>query len=189
MLAARLMLGIADLDGRSVVLVGLMGAGKSSIGRRLAGRLGLPFADADDEIEKAAGYTVADYFQRHGEAAFRDGEKRVIARLLEHGPRVLATGGGAFMDPDTRACIAKRGVSIWLSANLDILVRRTARRGARPLLDTGDPEAALKALMEKRNPVYAEADIQVDSGGKSLDLTVEATLDALATWCRETKNK
>ena len=138
---------VAALGRRSVVLVGMMGAGKSSIGRRLALRLGIPFVDADTEIEKAAGMTIPDIFATHGEAEFRAGEARVIARLLEGGPQVLATGGGAFMNADTRAAIAAKGISVWLKAEFDVLMRRIKRRHDRPLLKTDDPGATLRGLM------------------------------------------
>lgn len=148
---------------RSIVLVGLMGAGKTTVGRRLAQKLGLPFVDADTEIERAAGETIPEIFERHGEAVFRDGERRVIARLLEAGPQVLATGGGAFMDETTRAQIAEHGISIWLRADLDVLMRRVARRSNRPLLKQGDPRRVMERLIAERYPVYAGADITVDS--------------------------
>ena len=148
---------------RTIALVGLMGAGKSSIGRRLAVRLGLKFIDADSEIEAAAGCSIDDIFELHGEEAFREGERRVIARLLEAPAHVLATGGGAIMDPATRALICEKGISIWLRANLDILVRRVSRRGNRPLLKNRDVREVLKELMTERDPVYATADITVDT--------------------------
>lgn len=155
--------GVATAE-RSIVLVGLMGAGKSCIGRRLAQRLALRFVDADSEIEAAAGCSIPEIFERHGEAAFRDGERKVIARLLEaRGPQVLATGGGAFMDAATRAAIAEKGVSVWLRADLDLLLRRTSRRANRPLLRQGDPREILARLIDQRHPVYALADITVDS--------------------------
>jgi len=158
---------------RSLVLVGLMGAGKSSIGRRLATRLGLPFVDADSEIERAAGLSIPEIFDKFGESYFRDGERRVIRRLLA-GPRlVLATGGGAFMNDETRDAIRARGVSIWLKAELDTLVRRCAKRDDRPLLRQGDPRAVLERLMEQRHPVYAQADLTVDSGDGPHELVVE----------------
>jgi shikimate kinase len=141
----------------------MMGAGKSSIGRRLAARLNLPFVDADAEIEKAASMTIAEIFAAHGEPYFRAGETRVIARLLEGGPQVLATGGGAFMNPETRAAIGAKGISIWLKATLDILIRRIKRRADRPLLAEEDPVETLKRLIEERYPVYAEADLIVES--------------------------
>jgi shikimate kinase len=153
----------AALGRRSVVLIGMMGSGKSSIGRRLAARLGLPFVDADSEIEKAAGMTIAEIFAAHGESYFRAGEARVIARLLEGGPQVLATGGGAFMNPETRAGIRAKGVSVWLRATLEVLNRRIKRRGDRPLLKTADPAETLRRLIDERYPVYAEADITVES--------------------------
>lgn len=170
-----------DAD-QSIVMVGLMGAGKSSIGRRLATRLNLPFVDADSEIEAAAGCTIAEFFERHGEAEFRDGERRVIARLLEDEPKVLATGGGAFMDEETRTAIAIAGISVWLRADLDTLVRRTARRTDRPLLNNGDPANTLESLMETRHPVYAQADIVVESNDGPPDETVERVMDALAAF-------
>jgi shikimate kinase len=140
-----------------------MGVGKTNIGRRLAGRLQLGFVDADAEIEAAAGESIEEIFRRHGEAFFRAGERRVIARLLDGPVHVLATGGGAFMDSQTRARIRERGISIWLRAELDLLVARVARRDNRPLLKTGDKRAVLADLMERRHPTYAEADIVVDS--------------------------
>lgn len=168
-------------------MVGLMGAGKSSIGRRLATRLDLPFVDADTEIEAAAGCTIAEFFERHGEAEFRDGERRVIARLLEDEPKVLATGGGAFMDAETRAAIAQAGISVWLRADLDTLVRRTARRTDRPLLNNGNPTNTLESLMETRHPVYAQADIVVDSNDGPPDETVEHVVEALAAFTDRTE--
>jgi shikimate kinase len=151
------------LGRRSVVLVGMMGAGKSSIGRRLAARLAVPFVDADAEIEKAAGMTIAEIFSGHGEPYFRAGEARVIARLLDSGPQVLATGGGAFMNADTRSAISAKGISVWLRATLDVLNRRIKRRGDRPLLKTADPGETLRRLIEERYPIYAEADLTVES--------------------------
>ena len=165
---------------RPLVLVGLMGAGKSCIGRRLAQRLRLPFVDADREIEQAAGCSIPEIFSRHGEQAFRDGERRVILRLLESPPFVLATGGGAFMDPRTRAVIREKAISIWLRADLDLLVRRTGRRGDRPLLQVDDPRAKLAELMTTRDPIYAEADLTVDSQDGPPDATLERVLAALA---------
>ena len=169
----------AHLAGRSLVLVGLMGAGKTSIGRRLALRIGLPFRDADAEIEQAAGCTVAELFARFGELAFREGERRVIRRLLAGPPLVLATGGGAFMDPETRAAIRDGAASIWLRCSLATLVRRTAGRTHRPLLTMGDPERVLRNLMEQRHPTYAEADIVVQCGEDSPEATTHAVLTAL----------
>ena len=148
---------------RPVVLIGLMGAGKSSVGARLAEMLGAPFRDSDAEIERAANLTVAEIFERYGEAHFRDGERRVIRRLLGGAPQVLATGGGAFINPKTRALMAERGVTVWLRADLDLLVHRTAGRTHRPLLNQGNPREVLARLIEERYPVYALADVQVDS--------------------------
>ncbi|MEO3427245.1 shikimate kinase [Pelagibius sp. CAU 1746] len=148
---------------RTIALVGLMGAGKSCIGRLLAASLDLPFVDADKEIETAAGCSIEDIFSAHGEAAFRDGERRVIARLLDEPKMVLATGGGAFMDPETRRLIRERAISVWLRADVDLLLRRTARRNNRPLLKRGDPRQILSELIALRYPVYAEADVVVDS--------------------------
>ena len=153
----------AALGQRSIVLVGLMGCGKSAIGRRLAAKLALPFVDADEEIEKAAGKSIEDIFADHGEPYFRDGERKVLSRLLRSGPQVLATGGGAFMNEETRATVAEHGVSVWLRAELPLLVRRVAKRGNRPLLKGGDPEAVLQNLMTTRYPVYAQADLTVES--------------------------
>lgn len=149
---------------KSIVLVGLMGAGKSSVGKRLAKALALPFVDADQEIEEAAGCTIEDYFAEYGEAAFREGERRVIERLLDGPLQVLATGGGAFMNPHTRQRILERAYSVWLRADLEILYDRVSRRGGRPLLKGRDPKRVLAELMTLRYPVYAEADIAVDSG-------------------------
>ena len=172
----------ASLTGRSIVLVGLMGAGKTSIGRRLAARLGLPFHDADVEIELAAGCSIAELFTRFGEPEFRAGERRVIRRLLAGEPIVLATGGGAFMDPETRTTIRRDGVSLWLRASLPTLVRRVAQRSHRPLLANGDPAQILQGLMDKRNPIYAEADLVVDCGEESPDTTTAQVLEALLAW-------
>jgi shikimate kinase len=172
---------VAALGARSVVLVGMMGAGKSSIGRRLAATLGIPFVDADTEIEAAAGMTIPEIFARHGEPDFRNGEARVIARLLDNGPSVLATGGGAFMNPDTRAAITAKGVSIWLKAEFDVLARRiNKRRNARPMLQTEDPAATLRDLMAARYPTYAEADITVQSRDVSHEIIVAEIVAALA---------
>lgn len=171
----------AKLD-RTVVMVGLMGAGKSAIGKRLAQSLSLPFVDADKEIEEAAGCTIPEIFARFGEPAFRDGERRVITRLLDGPPCVLATGGGAFMDDTTRAKIKQSGLSIWLRAELDTLVRRTARRNNRPLLNAGDPREILAKLMAVRYPVYAEADLAVDSADAPPEITTQRVIDALAKY-------
>ena len=168
------------LGTRSIVLVGMMGAGKSSVGKRLARRLNLPFADADTEIEQAAGMTIPEIFALHGEPAFRDGEKKVIARLLETGPMVLATGGGAYMNADTRTAIENGGIAVWLKAELDLLLRRVRRRDDRPLLKTDDPAATLARLIDLRYPVYAQAHITVTSHDVPQDTMVEAVIDALA---------
>jgi len=167
---------------RSIVLVGLMGAGKTTVGRRVAQKLGLSFVDADHEIEAAAGETIPEIFERHGEAAFREGERRVIARLLEDGPQVLATGGGAFMDATTRANIAARGVSIWLRADLDVLMRRVSRRNNRPLLKQGDPRATMERLINERYPVYAEADITIESVEGPHEIVVDDVIARLEAW-------
>jgi len=165
---------------RTIVLVGLMGAGKSKIGRRLAARLNLPFFDSDHEIEIAAGESIEEIFANRGERVFRDGERRVIARLLAQPVHVLATGGGAFMDETTRGVIERRGVSLWLRADLDVLVSRVSRRSNRPLLKSGDARAILGELIEKRHPVYAESDVIVDSSEGSPELTVTRAITALA---------
>ena len=165
---------------RTIVLVGLMGAGKSKIGRRLAARLNLPFFDSDHEIEMAAGESIEEIFANRGEQVFRDGERRVIARLLAQPVHVLATGGGAFMDKTTRAVIERRGVSLWLRADLDVLVSRVSRRNNRPLLKVGDTRAVLGELIEQRYPVYGEANVIVESGDGSPELTVTRAIAALA---------
>jgi shikimate kinase len=171
------------LGSRSIVLVGMMGVGKSSIGRRLAARLGVPFVDADSEIEKAAGMNIADIFARHGEADFRSGEARVIARLLDGGPQVLATGGGAVMNADTRAAIKAKGVSIWLSAELDVLMRRiNKRKNDRPMLQTADPAATLRELLVVREPFYAQADLTVQSREVPHDAIVSEIMTVLAAF-------
>lgn len=169
----------SDDSLRSLVLVGLMGAGKSSIGRRLATRLGFDFLDADIEIEKAAGATIPEIFAEHGEAAFRDGERKVIARLLEQPRIVLATGGGAYMNAETRARIRERGHSIWIKAELDVLVKRCARRSNRPLLANGDLRGTLDQLMRERYPVYAEAEVTVMSLDGPHEAVVEQIIQAL----------
>jgi shikimate kinase len=173
--------GIVDaLGGRSLVLVGMMGAGKSSVGRKLATRLVLPFVDADTEIEAAAGMTIPEIFEVRGEPEFRSGEQRVIARLLDGGPQVLATGGGAYMNAETRKLIGQKSVSIWLKADFDILMRRIKRRTDRPLLRTADPEATLKRLIDERYPVYALADLTVESRDVSHEVIVDEVIEALA---------
>ena len=170
----------AALTGKSVVLVGLMGAGKTCIGKRLARKLGMDFVDADAEIEAAADRSVSEIFAEFGEQEFRDGERRVIARLLSDRPRVIATGGGAFMDAETRANARQHGVSVWLKADLDVLLRRVSRRNNRPLLQGGDKRRKLKDLMSQRYPTYAEADLTVDTGDEPPDSTVQKVYDALA---------
>src|SRR6202034_2737158 len=178
--------GLLDrLGARSIVLVGMIGAGKSSIGRRLASRLNIPFVDADTEIERAAGMSISDIFARHGEPDFRSGEARVIARLLESGPQVLATGGGAVMNPDTRALIKARGVSIWLSADFEVWMRRISKRkNERPLLQTADPAATLRRLLAERDPIYAQADITVLSREVAHDAVVADILTALVSFLK-----
>jgi shikimate kinase len=171
---------VAALGARSVVLVGMMGAGKSSIGRRLAARLGIAFADADSEIETAHRMTIADIFSTYGEAYFRSGETRVIARLLEGGPQVLATGGGAFMNADTRGAIGTNGISVWLKAELEVLMRRIKRRQDRPLLKTEDPGETLRTLMAERYPVYAQADLTIQSREVPHEKIVDEIVGALA---------
>lgn len=156
-----------------------MGAGKTSVGRKLAEKLDMAFVDADEEIVKAAGCSIDDIFELYGEEAFRDVEEKVISRLLEEGPQVMATGGGTFMNPKTRALIAAGSVSVWLRAELDVLVRRIRRRGGRPLLKNKDPKATLKKLIDERYPVYAEADIIVDSKDEGPDGMVRLIADAL----------
>jgi shikimate kinase len=173
-----------SLGARSVVLIGLMGAGKTAVGRRLANRLDLPFVDADTEIELAAGQSIKEIFAEHGEDYFREGERKVIARLLEGGPQVLATGGGAYMNAQTRDAIKAHGLSIWLKADLRVLLKRVHRRDHRPLLATGDPETVMRKLMAERNPVYAEADITVESREVPHDVIVGAVTDALAAKLR-----
>lgn len=169
-----------SLGSNSIVLIGLMGAGKTAVGRRLAACLDLPFRDADCEIEAAAGQSIKEIFAEHGEAYFRTGERKVIARLLENGPQVLATGGGAYMDPDTRAAIKEHGTSIWLKANLRVLMKRVGRRENRPLLQVDNPEAVMKKLMAERNPVYARADITVESREVPHEVMVGNIVDALS---------
>jgi shikimate kinase len=174
-----------QLGARSIVLVGLMGAGKSTVGRRLAQKLGLPFRDADHEIEAAAGMSIPDIFSIHGEAYFRDGERRVIGRLLQEGPMVLATGGGAYMNEETRARIAESGVSVWLRADLDVLMRRVRKRATRPLLQNPDPEGTMRQLMTIRHPVYALADLTVDSHEAPHDRVVIDVMKAVAEWLEQ----
>jgi shikimate kinase len=176
----------AALGTRLVVLVGMMGAGKSTIGRRLAARLHLPFVDADNEIEAAAGMTIPEIFEVHGEPHFRDGEARVIARLLESGPSVLATGGGSFMREETRRRIGEKAVSIWLKADADIIMRRVRRRADRPLLQTADPAATVGRLISEREPIYRFADVTIASRDVPHDKIVDECLEALhAQLCAE----
>jgi shikimate kinase len=176
-----------QVGGRPIVLVGLMGAGKTSIGRRLADKLNVPFVDADHEIEVAAGKSIPDIFTEHGETHFRDGERRVIARLLENGSQVLATGGGAFINTETRERIKECGVSVWLKADLALLLKRVSKRGGRPLLANADPEAVMRKLIEDRYPLYAEADITVESADVQHSVMVNEVIHALSQWQVETK--
>ena len=172
-------------DDRSIVLVGLMGAGKTSIGRHLAAQLNRPFLDADAEIISAAGETIAEIFANRGEEAFRDGERRVIARLMEGSPCVLATGGGAFMDPETRRTIAEHGISVWLKADLDVLIKRTARRKSRPLLNNGNPKQILKDLIDARYPTYQLADVTVQSIDAPHQHSVDAVTEGLVNFLQQ----
>lgn len=177
--AQRVATIVRGLAGRSIVMVGLMGCGKSAIGRRLAARLGIPFIDADEEIERAAGQSISDIFAAHGEAYFRDGERKVIQRLLANGSQVLATGGGAFMSAETRAAVRERGLSVWLRADLPVLMRRVGKRNTRPLLKTDDPEAVMRRLMSERYPVYAEADLVIESRDVAHEVIVEEIVAAI----------
>ena len=170
------------LGNHPIVLVGLMGAGKSSVGRRLAENLGMGFVDADQEIELAAGQSIPEIFAEHGEAYFREGERRVISRLLGNGAQVLATGGGAYINEETRAQIQKLGVSVWLKASLPLLMMRVSKRQDRPLLKQGDPEAVMRDLMEKRYPVYALADITIESRDVQHGQMVNDVIRGLAQW-------
>ncbi len=165
---------------RPIVLVGMMGCGKTSIGKRLAARLGVPFVDADSEIEQAAGLSITEIFAKLGEAEFRNGERRVIARLMTDAPAVIATGGGAFVDPDTRALVLTKADAVWLHAPLDVLVERTARRSTRPLLQTSDPRGVLETLLNARMPFYIQAPLHVSSGRGPQEKTVELIVQALA---------
>lgn len=175
---------VARLGRRPIVLIGMMGAGKSSIGKRLGARLGLPFFDADAEIERAANATIDEIFERHGEAYFRSGERRVILRLIGEGPEVLATGGGAYMDPETRAAINTTGIPIWLKAEPEVLLARVRRRSNRPLLRGPDPEAIVRRLVDERYPVYAEAPIHVLSREVAHDIVIDELLIALDVFLR-----
>jgi shikimate kinase len=173
---------MAALGTRSIVLIGMMGAGKSTIGRRLSARLRLPFLDADTEIEAAASMSIPDIFEVHGEPHFRNGEARVIARLLDSGPAVIATGGGAFMREDTRSRIAGKAVSIWLKADLDVIMKRVKRRADRPLLQTADPVSTVGRLISEREPVYKGADITILSRDVPHEKIVDECIDALHGW-------
>lgn len=175
---------LAALGGRSIVLVGMMGAGKSTIGRRIGARLHIPFLDADHEIEAAAGMTVPEIFAQHGEQYFRDGEARVIARLLDGGPNVVATGGGAYMREETRQRIRDKGISIWLEVNGETVLRRVKRRADRPLLQTADPAATVEKLIAERNPVYGLADITIASRDVVHEKIVDECMDALAVYLK-----
>jgi shikimate kinase len=170
---------VAALGQRSIVLIGMMGAGKSTVGRRLAMRLRLPFVDADTEIEAAAAMTIPEIFQQHGEPHFRDGEARVIARILGSGPLVLATGGGAYMRPSTRERIAASGISMWLKADADVILRRVKRRADRPLLQTADPAATIARLIAERHPVYEHCDLVIDSRDVPHETIVDESVAAL----------
>lgn len=167
---------------RSIVLVGLMGAGKSTVGKRLAKRLGMAFVDSDDEIERAADRSIAEIFDEFGEASFRDGERRVIARLITGKPKVIATGGGAFLNSETRALILGRCIAIWLDADVEILAERVARRDSRPLLRDQEPLPVLRGLAGARNPIYAEAHLHIRSQPAPHERAVERILEALGTW-------
>lgn len=170
------------LGNHPLVLVGLMGAGKSSIGRRLAEKLEVPFVDADHEIEIAADKSIPEIFKDHGEAYFREGERRVISRLIENGAQVLSTGGGAFINEETRQAVQARGISVWLKADLPLLMKRVMKRADRPLLQTGDPEAVMQKLMDQRYPIYATADVTVESRDVQHTQMVNEVIKVLAKW-------
>jgi shikimate kinase len=170
---------LSDRLDRPIVLVGLMGAGKSTVGRRLAKHLGLPFVDSDDAIEDAAGFSAAEVFERYGEADFRDGERRLVARLMDGQVRVIATGGGAYVDPRTRKLLNERAITIWLDAPVEVLADRTGRRDTRPLLRNSDRKGTLQRLAEQRGPAYSEAHIRVKSGSGAHKRVVDAIVDAL----------
>ncbi len=176
------------LRSRTVALIGLMGAGKTTVGRRLADALVLPFIDADEEIEAAAGCSISDIFERHGEAEFRRGETLVMERLLHGTPHILATGGGVFMNPETRALIKSQAISVWLRADLDLLMKRVSRRNTRPLLQTGDPRQTMARLMKERYPTYGKADIIIDSVESAHDVVVRAIITALTKYYEERKS-
>jgi len=177
------------LNGRNIVFVGMMGSGKSAIGKRLAANLELPFIDADTAIEEAAGMSIPDIFNTFGEPYFRDGERKVIARLLGEGPMVLATGGGAFMNEETRALIEERATSVWLKDDLDTLMERVKRKNNRPLLQTADPQATMDRLLKEREPFYAMADVIVESRNESHESVVEAVTDALIAFLEKADGK
>jgi shikimate kinase len=177
----------APLKTRTIALVGLMGVGKSSVGRRLANALGLPFRDADAEVEAAAGCSIKEIFAELGEAAFRDGERRVIQRLLDEPPHVLATGGGAFMNDETRALLKEKALIVWLKADLELLARRVGRKDTRPLLKDADPLSVLRAQAEVRYPVYAEAHVAVETGDTPHHVTVGQVIDALLAYLERSK--
>lgn len=180
----------AAIGNRAIVLVGMMGSGKSSVGKRLAARLGLPFVDADTEIETAAGMTIPEIFAQRGETEFRNGERRVISRILvTRAPLVLATGGGAYMNAETRARIADLGISIWLKAEPDVLMRRVRKRSNRPLLQTADPEATLRAMLAEREPVYALSDLTLVSRDEPHEVVVTAAVAALDRHLRDTPDR
>ena len=185
MYSPRFMSDRLPVPDRPIVLVGLMGAGKSTVGRRLARRLGLDFVDSDEEIEVAAAHSIAEIFARFGEESFRDGERRVIARLIEGAPKVIATGGGAFMNDETRALILERCIAVWLDADVETLAERVSRRDTRPLLRDKDPLLMLRDLAGQRNPVYAEAHIHVQSQPMPHERAVEKIIEALAAWERK----
>ena len=170
------------LGTHPIVLVGLMGAGKTSVGRRLAEKLDIPFVDADHEIEAAAGKSIAEIFADHGESYFREGERRVIQRLISSGAQVLATGGGAYMNDETRARIQEHGISVWLKASLPLLMKRVLKRQDRPLLKSGDPETIMRGLIEKRYPVYGLADVTVESRDVQHGQMVNDVIRALGQW-------
>jgi shikimate kinase len=173
------------VPAKPIIFVGMMGAGKSAIGRRVAEKLNLKFMDADDEIESAAGCSILDIFERHGEEEFREGERRVILRLLEGPVKVIATGGGAFMNEQTRAAIKALSDSVWLSADFETLWRRVSRRDNRPMLKTSDPQGTLQKLIDRREPTYSEADLTVESTDGPREVTVDRVIDALEAYWRD----
>ena len=168
---------------KTIVLVGIMGAGKSTVGKILADRLGMRFVDADQEIERAAGCTITDFFEKYGEVEFRKGEERVISRILAGEPCILATGGGAFMSEATRLLIKKMATSVWLRVSFEVLAKRLEKRSDRPLLQTADPQQTLKALIKKRYPIYNDADFIVDAENDGVDITVSKVVECLGDYC------